>query len=195
MRCRWQDGLVSKDTYGKPHTSINMSTHTTAQTHRNTSTHTTDTENVDAKYPSYIMDYRLFRTSYWSPNNKITFFSSFFCIFLHPFYLLELWILLPHLWRAGITGDCHHIPHKRMAQLLAANTGSDTVAAASCDLSSDLTHSHTLSYKHIQQNTVLFNSLALRGTCLWGEALQADDTLQVWAYGLGVWEVHDQTVW
>lgn len=59
----------------------------------------------------------------------------------------------------------------------------------------NLTHSHTPSYKHIQQNTFLFNSLALRGACLWGEALEADDTLQVWAYGLGVWEVHDQTVW
>lgn len=102
------------------------------------------------------MDYRLFRTSYWSPNNKITFFSSLFCIFPHPFYLLELWILLPCLWSAGITGDCQHIPHKRMAQLLDANTGSDTVVAASCDLSSDphtVTRPPTNTY-----NILLFNS-------------------------------------
>lgn len=84
---------------------------------------------------------------------KSHFFSSLFCISPHPFYLLELWILLPRLWSAGITGDCQHIPHKQMAQLLDANTGSDTVVAASCDMSSD-PHSHTPSYKHIQYPTV-----------------------------------------
>lgn len=87
---------------------------------------------------------------------KSHFFSSLFCIFPHPFYLLELWILLPRLWSAGITGDCQHIAHKWMVQLLDANAGSDTVVAASCDLSSDphtVTRPPTNTY-----NILLFNS-------------------------------------
>lgn len=60
------------------------------------------------------------------------------------------------LWSAGITGDCHHIAHKRMVQLLDANAGSDTVVAASCDLSSD---PHTVTRPPINTyNILLFNS-------------------------------------